>query len=54
MIAIDRRFLRGETGATAIEYGSIAAGISLAAIAIVVGLGTRLTTKFTEINSSVS
>jgi pilus assembly protein Flp/PilA len=47
------KFLRDETGATAIEYGVIAAGISLAIISIVDGLGTRLNTKFTSINSSL-
>ena len=48
-----RRFLADETGATAIEYGLIAAGISLAIIAVVNGLGTNLRTKFTSINSSL-
>ena len=47
------KFLRDETGATAIEYGLIAAGISLAIISIVDGLGTKLNTKFTSINSSL-
>ena len=37
-----RKFLRDESGATAIEYGLIAAGISLAIISIVNGLGTNL------------
>jgi pilus assembly protein Flp/PilA len=46
-------FLTDESGATAIEYGLIAAGISLAIIAIVNGLGTNLNTKFTDINSSL-
>jgi pilus assembly protein Flp/PilA len=46
-------FLSDESGATAIEYGLIAAGISLAIIAIVNGLGANLNTKFTEINSSL-
>jgi pilus assembly protein Flp/PilA len=46
-------FIADETGATAIEYGLIAAGISLAIIAIVNGLGTKLNTKFTAINSSL-
>ena len=41
------RFVKDESGATAIEYGLIAAGISLAIIAIVNGLGTNLNTKFT-------
>jgi pilus assembly protein Flp/PilA len=47
------RFLKNESGATAIEYGLIAAGISLAIIAAVNGLGTTLNTKFTSINSSL-
>jgi pilus assembly protein Flp/PilA len=46
-------FLRDESGATAIEYGLIAAGISLAIIAVVNGLGTKLNTKFTSINTSL-
>lgn len=48
-----RRFLADETGATAIEYGLIAAGISLAIISVVNGLGTSLKTKFTSISSSL-
>ena len=47
------RFVKDESGATAIEYGLIAAGISLAIIAIVNGLGANLNTKFTAINSSL-
>ena len=47
------KFLSDESGATAIEYGLIAAGISLAIIAVVNGLGTNLNTKFTDINSSL-
>ena len=46
-------FLKDESGATAIEYGLIAAGISLAIIAVVNGLGTNLNTRFTDINSSL-
>ena len=48
-----RKFINDESGATAIEYGLIAAGISLAIIAIVNGLGTKLNTKFSSINSSL-
>lgn len=48
-----KNFLADESGATAIEYGLIAAGISLAIIAIVNGLGTNLRTKFTSINASL-
>jgi pilus assembly protein Flp/PilA len=47
------KFLRNESGATAIEYGLIAAGISLAIISVVNGLGAKLKTKFTSINSSL-
>jgi len=47
------RFLRDETGATAIEYGLIAAGISLAIISVVNGMGAKLNTKFTSINTSL-
>ena len=47
------RFVKDESGATAIEYGLIAAGISLAIIAVVNGLGSTLNTKFTAINSSL-
>ena len=47
------RFVKDESGATAIEYGLIAAGISLAIIAAVNGLGTSLRSKFSSINSSL-
>jgi len=46
-------FLRDESGVTAIEYGLIAAGISLAIISIVNGPGTNLRTKFTSIDTSL-
>ena len=48
-----RRFFKDESGATAIEYGLMAAGISIAIIVAVNGLGTNLNTKFTSINSSL-
>jgi len=47
------KFLSDESGATAIEYGLIAAGISLAIIAVVNGVGGSLNDKFTSINSSL-
>ena len=47
------RFVKDESGATAIEYGLIAAGISLAIITIVNGLGSNLNAKFTSINGSL-
>ena len=46
-------FLKDETAATAIEYGLIAAGISIAIIAIVNGLGSTLNAKFTTINTQL-
>ncbi len=48
-----RAFLKDQSGATAIEYGLIAAGISLAIIAVINGLGTKLNSKFTSINASL-
>ena len=47
------RFVKDESGATAIEYGLIAAGIALAIITVVNILGSTLNTKFTSINSSL-
>jgi pilus assembly protein Flp/PilA len=47
------KFWADESAATAIEYGLIAAGISLAIIAAVNGLGTTLNARFTSINSSL-
>ena len=47
------RFRRDESAATAIEYGLIAAGIALAIIAAVNGLGSNLNGMFTSINSSL-
>jgi pilus assembly protein Flp/PilA len=47
------KFISDESGATAIEYGLIAAGISLAIIAVVNGLGGTLNEKFTGINTSL-
>ncbi len=47
------RFVKDESGATAIEYGLIAAGISLAIITIINGLGGTLNGKFTAINSAL-
>jgi len=46
-------FLRNESGATAIEYGLIAAGISIAIIAVVNGLGTQLNTTFSSVSTQL-
>ena len=47
------RFVKDESGATAIEYGLIAAGISVVIIAVVNGIGTTLNTKFSSINTQL-
>ena len=47
------RFICDETGATAIEYGLIAAGISIAIIATVAGVGSSLNTTFTSVQTAL-
>ena len=47
------RVVNDETGATAIEYGLIAAGISVAIIAVVNTLGTQLNSTFSSISSQL-
>lgn len=47
------RFIKDESGATAIEYGLIAAGISIAIIAAVNALGTALSGKFQTITTAL-
>jgi pilus assembly protein Flp/PilA len=47
------KFVRDESGATAIEYGLIAAGISVAIIAVVQGLGSKLNTTFTSVQTAL-
>jgi pilus assembly protein Flp/PilA len=46
MTTVAKRFLKDESGATAIEYGLIAAGIAVAIITVVNTLGSKLTTTF--------
>jgi pilus assembly protein Flp/PilA len=46
-------FLENDSGATAIEYGLIAAGISVAIIAVVNGLGTQLNNTFTSVSTQL-
>ena len=48
------RFVKDESGATAIEYGLIAAGIALAIIAAVQGVGTKLTNTFTAVGNGLT
>ena len=47
------RFLKDESAATAIEYGLIAAGIAVAIIAVIAGLGTKLKTTFSTIQTAL-
>jgi pilus assembly protein Flp/PilA len=47
------RFVKDQSGATAIEYGLIAAGIAIAIITAVNGVGTALSGKFTTISTSL-
>ena len=47
-------FWKDESGATAIEYGLIAAGISVAIIAVVQGLGTKLNSTFTTVKNALN
>ena len=48
-----KRFAKDESGATAIEYGLIAAGIAVAIIAVVQGLGTSLNTTFGSVQTAL-
>lgn len=53
MTKLVKRFLDDDSGVTAIEYGLIAAGISVVIIAAVNGLGTKLNTTFTSISTQL-
>jgi len=48
-----RNFIKNSKGATAIEYGLIAALIAVAAIAAMKGIGTQLTGTFNNISSNM-
>ena len=48
-----RNFLKNSKGATAIEYGLIAALIAVAAIAAMQGLGNQLTKTFNNVTSNM-
>ena len=53
MRSLLKSFLKNQSGATAIEYGLIAAGISIAIIAVVNGLGTQLNTTFSSVSTQL-
>jgi pilus assembly protein Flp/PilA len=48
-----KQFIQNESAATAIEYGLIAAGISVAIIAVVQALGTNLNTTFQSVSTAL-
>lgn len=48
-----KQFCRDESGATAIEYGLIAVGISIAIISVVRGVGGNLTSAFNKVNNNL-
>lgn len=49
-----RMFLRNQSGAAALEYGLVAAGIPVAIIAVVNSLGTQLKTTFSTVTANLS
>ncbi len=53
MTALFERFLKDNSAATAVEYGLVVAGISVAIAAVVNGLGTSLNAKFTVISAQL-
>jgi len=54
MINLAKRFANDESGATSIEYGLIAAGISVAIITVVNSLGSQLKTTFSKVASQLA
>jgi pilus assembly protein Flp/PilA len=54
MSTLIARFMKDESGATAIEYGLIAAGISVAIIVVVQTLGSKLNTTFTSVSNALN
>jgi pilus assembly protein Flp/PilA len=54
MTRVIMEFAKDESGATAIEYGLIAAGISVAIIAVVNSLGSQLKTTFSTVTSQLA
>jgi pilus assembly protein Flp/PilA len=53
MRSLISRFVEDTSGATAIEYGLIAAGIAVAIIAVVQGVGTKLTATFQSVSDNL-
>jgi pilus assembly protein Flp/PilA len=53
-MALIRRFLQDESGATAIEYGLIAGLVAVAIIAALTALGTSLNNLFSDVSDTVN
>jgi pilus assembly protein Flp/PilA len=53
-MSVAMKFLKDDSGATAIEYGLIAAGISVAIIAVVQGVGSKLNSTFTSVQNALN
>ena len=53
-MSVVMKFLKDDSGATAIEYGLIAAGISVAIIAVVQGVGSKLNSTFTSVQNALN
>jgi pilus assembly protein Flp/PilA len=53
MLAKLKAFVTDESAATAIEYGLIAAGIAIAVITVVKGIGTKLNTTFSSVSTQL-
>jgi pilus assembly protein Flp/PilA len=53
MLRISKCFIADESGATAIEYGMIAAGVAGAVVAVIVGLGTKVNTMWQTVLSAL-
>jgi pilus assembly protein Flp/PilA len=53
MRALISKFLADQSGATAIEYCMIAAGISIVIVVVVNGIGSQLSTKYTAVNTAL-
>ena len=54
MARLIRRFVQDQEGATAIEYGLIAAGISVAIVTVVKAVGSQLVTTFTSVQNGLN
>ncbi len=53
MLTKVKAFILDEEGASAVEYGLLIAGIAVAVLAAIYGIGTSLNTKFESVNSKL-